>query len=99
METIRKITISIDPPKSLGLALSFLDLAKGTVESFLSNGKYANEIGDKTIEMQWYDDFPTSCGVALTVGFQVLRGVDLVGELIIALRKEGYEIRGVNVGY
>jgi hypothetical protein len=99
METLRKITISVDPPQSLAFDFGFLELVKATLAKFLANGSYTDEIGAASISFAWYDDSPTSNGVGLTVTFCTLRGVDLVGELVIVFRKAGYVIRGVNVGY
>lgn len=99
MEAMRKITISIDPPKSMEPAFDFSSLVKERVQRFLVGSAYEKEIDDGSIVLNWFNDFPTSNGVAVTIQFRVLDGVDLAGELSIALRKTGYEIRGVHVGY
>ena len=94
----RKVSINLAPRKN-GSQTGFIDKVKYFIDDYLKSKDYQALVNEKKIFFTWYDDSPTSDGISIGVNFNILEGVDLVGALVIALRKEGYEIIGVTVGY
>lgn len=95
----RKITISIDPPLGSPVLFDTLEKVKEEIDGIVKKGDCQRFINGGDITLSWFDDMPTSQGVAVTVAFSILEGVDLARDIVIGLRKIGFQIRGVHPGY
>lgn len=96
---MRTISINVMPARDKSTSEIFIAEIQQSVEKIIEQSKFNQYLQSGQIALSWYDDFPASDLVSVILGFSVLEGVDLAGELTIALRKKGYNVVGTNVGY
>lgn len=86
-----KLTISLKPAEGQS-HWDFGDVTRKAVDGLLAEPPYSALIVGGQLSITWYDDQPTSVGVAVTATFDSLLAFDALANLQIALRKKGFDV-------
>ena len=96
MTQYQRKTINIMPSNGYQLTRPFIEDVREVTDKIIAQYGFTKPIKNKEIDISWYDDFPVSDGVAISIDYHTKEGEKLVNLLSHFLKKEhSFEVRSI----